>query len=165
MEIIISNTKCYIDDCDFELFSKYRWSAHEKRYVKTTNNYVGYYKNKNGKICKKQKSIFLHRLILNAEKGQIVDHINGNRLDNRRCNLRITDYFGNARNRAGDFCKKSKLPKGVYFSGKPNKIYRVRLQTKIKRFECGHFSCIAAAVLKYNELARKHFGEFARASR
>jgi len=165
MEIIISNIKCYIDESDYELFSKYKWTANEKYYVRSTNTYDGYYKSKNGGMCKKQKSILLHRLILNAKNGQIVDHINGNKLDNRRSNLRITDYTGNARNRSGDSCKKSKLPKGVYFSGKPNKIYRVRLQTKISRFEGGHFSCIAAAVLKYNELARKHFGEFARASK
>ncbi|HOQ47672.1 MAG TPA: hypothetical protein PLA43_20440 [Bryobacteraceae bacterium] len=41
----------------------------------------------------------MHRLITSATEHQVVDHINRNRLDNRRCNLRITDWVGNSRNR------------------------------------------------------------------
>ena len=42
---------------------------------------------------------YLHRVILNAPKGKYVDHINGNRLDNRRSNLRIVSAIGNGQNR------------------------------------------------------------------
>jgi hypothetical protein len=43
----------------------------------------------------------MSRLILGLEKGDSreADHLNGDRLDNRRCNLRITDHKGNAENR------------------------------------------------------------------
>jgi hypothetical protein len=41
----------------------------------------------------------MHRLIAGACKGAVVDHINRNRLDNRRCNLRLTDWVGNSKNR------------------------------------------------------------------
>jgi hypothetical protein len=52
---------------------------------------------------KKYKIVLMHRIIMQAKDGEIVDHINRNTFDNRRCNLRITDFAGNSRNR--------KLPK------------------------------------------------------
>ena len=46
------------------------------------------------------RAIYLHRFILDAGPDQVCDHINGNRLDNRRENLRLVDKYVNARNRA-----------------------------------------------------------------
>ena len=43
-------------------------------------------------------TVKLHRLIMGARKGEVVDHLNGNTYDNRKCNLRITDHSGNLRN-------------------------------------------------------------------
>jgi len=45
------------------------------------------------------KQIRMHRLIMNAQKTEIVDHIDGNTLNNQRANLRVTDNRGNALNR------------------------------------------------------------------
>ena len=57
-------------------------------------NFTSWYLDKNGYVvskCKqtKNKGIYLHRLILNAEKMDVVDHINHNTLDNRKENLRL----------------------------------------------------------------------------
>ena len=55
----------------------------------------------------------MHRVLLNAPPDKIVDHINGNGLDNRRCNLRLCDAAQNTQNRPGNADAKSPY-KGVY---------------------------------------------------
>jgi hypothetical protein len=47
----------------------------------------------------KGKRTYLHRFIIEASAGQIVDHINRNELDNRRCNLRFVNYSQNSLNK------------------------------------------------------------------
>lgn len=47
------------------------------------------------------RRVLLHRLVMDAKDGEIVDHRNRNKLDNRRCNLRICSAKDNARNRSG----------------------------------------------------------------
>lgn len=41
----------------------------------------------------------MHRFLLSAKRGRIVDHINGDGLDNRRANLRLVDKYQSAQNR------------------------------------------------------------------
>lgn len=56
----------------------------------------------------------MHRVIMGAKKGQIVDHINMNGLDNRRANLRFVDKYQSMQNRGhGSGSTKIRDPKGV----------------------------------------------------
>lgn len=86
---------CLIDTEDIEKIKDYHWNIRiDKRHPNCTN-YVETHK----RINKKSTRIHLHRLILNCPDNCIVDHINGNGLDNRKCNLRIITQKQNALNR------------------------------------------------------------------
>lgn len=91
-------------------------------YIKVRN--ISWYEAQNGYIAHKdsgKKVIFMHRFILNAPKDKIVDHINHNRKDNRKSNLRLVNYKLNNLNR-------TKKPKGIskYKVGK-NEYFKVQL--------------------------------------
>lgn len=108
---------------------------------------------------KNKKQHRLHRVIANASKGQIVDHINGNPLDNRLSNLRITDSTGNNRNARKRKNSTSKY-KGV--SKKANGTWTVQIQiAKDKYLFEGGFRSEVEAAERYNTLAKKYFKEFA----
>lgn len=49
-------------------------------------------------IGQRKPNLFLHRFLMQAPKGMVVDHINGDGLDCRRMNLRIVTYAENAKN-------------------------------------------------------------------
>lgn len=77
-----------VDDIDFERINKWRWSACLMRKAKWCYAVT----------FVKGKPIYMARLITNAPKGKVVDHINGNTLDNRRCNLRVVTTRENSGN-------------------------------------------------------------------
>lgn len=77
-----------VDEEDRHLLDEYRWFINAG-YVRATGKRV------NGK----QPTLRLHRLITNAPKGMVVDHINGNKLDNRKSNLRVVMQVENTRNK------------------------------------------------------------------
>ena len=82
-----------IDLEDFDLVSKWNW------YTSKSPNGLSFYAiakviGSNGK----RVATMLHRLLMNAGDDDIIDHINGNPLDNRRCNLRFSTKAQNCRN-------------------------------------------------------------------
>lgn len=74
-----------IDPEDFEKISTHKWKINKGGYVCRTIN-------KNGLL-------YLHRFIMDASKGQEIDHIDGNKLDNRKSNLRFCTKSQNSYNR------------------------------------------------------------------
>lgn len=135
-----------LDYSDWLLFNKQKWTNR-------ANGYAGrvYYKNN------KQYTILLHREIMKATKKQIVDHINRNTLDNRKCNLRFTTKSLNAAN-----CKTHKHNtsgfKGVSKSGNKWRAYIV-LNNKQKHIGC--FSTKEEAAVAYNKKAIEFFKDHA----
>lgn len=98
-----------------------------------------------------------------------VDHINGDRTDNRLCNLRLAYHHENQHNRKSIALKQGKPPTsshcGVYFSNR-----RKRWIAKIRCFEVGKGSvqhhlgyhrCETSAAIAYNRAAKRLHGEFA----
>ena len=108
--------------------------------------------------------IRLHREILklNNNDGLIADHINLNRLDNRRFNLRVTLRSGNLMNR--DKFNRSDCSsqfKGVRFLP-INGYFQSRVSFKGKTITIGHYHDEIIAANAYNHLANKLHGEYAR---
>lgn len=105
----------------------------------------------------------LHRLIMSAPQGFEVDHINHNRLDNRKANLRLCTRSENSRNTQGQSTRTNPY-KGVMlhkpYIGK-EKPWRAYTRIKGKRIWLGYHSTAEAAAVAYNNYARKVFGEFA----
>ena len=64
------------------------------------------------------KPSFLHRMILSPPPGEMVDHINGNTLDNRRSNLRAVDCRTNGQNRVKMPANNTSGFRGVWFNAK-----------------------------------------------
>jgi hypothetical protein len=128
---------------DLEDVVKHTWSITNMGYARTSTPRV------NGK----QGYVMLHRLIAKAGKGQIVDHINRNKLDNRRENLRVTDFLTNRLNSAPKKTGKSKF-KGVV----PHKN---RWQVSVNSKYIGLFATEKEAALAYDTHAANVFGEFA----
>jgi hypothetical protein len=107
----------------------------------------------------------MHRLILEAKTGELVDHINRNRLDNRGVNLRICDRSEHCQNRTvGGKKKLEKTSKfyGVFWS-KNQDGWRTRImRNKRVVIDGGLFRREEIAARKYDQMARAVYGEFAR---
>lgn len=81
-----------------EVLLEYRdlvWLSKYKFYVAKSNGQSKYLI---ANVKNKNRTIQIHRLILNAPKGYEIDHINNNGLDNRRSNLRIVTHLQNQNN-------------------------------------------------------------------
>lgn len=105
----------------------------------------------------KRKWQIMHRIIIGAQKGQIVDHINGNVLDNRKQNLRICTAAENARNRVPNYNKKYTKYLGVYWHKNRDKYSAVCSGTHL-----GWFTNDEAAAVAYNSCAKIKYKEYAR---
>jgi hypothetical protein len=139
-----------IDDEDFELVSKYRWTRcpmnkWNKIYVQTST----------------EPRITLHRLLMGfPEKPLVVDHKNHDGLDNRRCNLRVITKKQNQGNRRSARNSSSKFL-GVS-KNKRNGKFTAQIGLGNKKTKClGFFENEIDAALAYNEAAKIVHGEFA----
>lgn len=142
-----------VDDEDFEELSKYRWHANVSRGVRP------YAERKTARdpISGRQGRVRMHRLVIGAVGG-IVDHINGDSLDNRKANLRICSNAENVQN-VGPTAANTSGFKGLRFKrGK----WDARITANNKQFFLGSFDTKEAAAVAYNEAAKKLHGEFAR---
>lgn len=104
---------------------------------------------------------YLHRRILNALKGQVVDHINGDTLDNRRHNLRICTQAQNNLNAAKTTSPRTSQYKGVSFR-KSHGLFQATISKDKIQYHLGYFVTENEAALAYNLGAVKIHGPFAR---
>lgn len=137
-----------VDREDFEFLNSWKWT-YTLGYAKRVS-YVPKYK---------YTTISMHRQILNAPKGAEVDHINGNKLDNRRSNLRICTHSENQRNKIKRKDSLSKY-KGVTFIPKRDKwqatIYAGR------HIWLGYYNTEKEAAKVHDQAAVKYHKNFAK---
>ncbi len=134
--------KTVVDDEDYELLMQYSWSFHQ--------GYAKSYVNK--------KHTGMHRFLMNTPLGKETDHINGNRLDNRRQNLRVVTNSQNQMNKRAH----GKHPfKGVYYH-RVNNRWVAEIGTVNKRAYLGSFKSARTAALAYDLWAKDLFKKFAK---
>ena len=106
----------------------------------------------------KGRPIYMHRVIMQEPKGYEVDHINWNRLDNRKCNLRLVKKSENVINRPVRATSKSGY-RGVHWCNTYQK-WIAKIMLNQKSFFIGRFDDKKEAALAYNERAKELFGEY-----
>lgn len=139
-----------IDPRDFEVVSRRKWVL--------TRGGRNKYAITNLRQADNKRSIAMHRLILGAPDGSIVDHINGNGLDNRRSNLRLCSNRENIRNQRPRVDTTSPF-KGVWFN---KNRWQVAIEQNEERLHLGCFNFEHDAARQYDRAARVLFGAFAR---
>lgn len=110
-----------------------------------------------------KKRISLHRYITNCPKGMVVDHINGNTLDNRKENLRICTNKENAYNQKKHKGNRHSKYKGVTFRKElKSKPWEAMIYKDYKSKRLGYFATEIEAAKAYNMAAAEAYGQFAK---
>lgn len=140
--ITVRGEEILIDKCDYDKVKDYYWSLNSQGYAISVIN---------GKHKR------LHLLIMDKPKGYVVDHINGEKTDNRKCNLRICTIKENARNvKASKNNKTGHLGISITKYGR----YRARIMVDRKEISLGHYEKIEDAIKARKEAEIKYFGEY-----
>jgi hypothetical protein len=138
----------FVDLSDYERVNKFRWCI-------TRRSDKEYAHRRDGK-----RFIKMHRFILDAQDGEMVDHIDGDGLNNCRSNLRLCTNQQNQFNSRSQINSKSKY-KGVSWHEREGKWSAdIRIDKKLKCL--GYFDDETEAAQKYDEIAQETQGEFAR---
>lgn len=150
-EIPLSQGKvALVDDGDYDWLSQWKWYYHRHRYTGYAERKASEQERKEGE----RGIILMHRAILKAPPGSLVDHINGDGLDNRPSNLRLCNHKQNSRHR--------RPPKDRYkgvcrYRGK----WRAMIKVSGKNLWLGSFDTPEEAAHAYNRAAKEHHGQFA----
>ena len=142
-----------VDDEMYDYLNQWKWFANKQ---KNDKFYVG------RRILvsnKKQSTIWMHRFIMNPKKGMVIDHLDGNPLNNQKNNLRICTQSENLRNRNCNINNTSGF-KGVYWH-KITKKWMSYITINKKSLYLGIYTNPIKAAFAYNEAAIKYHGKFA----
>ncbi len=148
--ILSCGTKSIVDNEDFEKINQWKWQLSSKGYA---------HKNK-PKLYGKRGKLLLHHIVMKPPSGMVIDHINGNTLDNRKSNLRICTISQNLRNKKIGKNNTTGY-KGIYWN-KKNLKWQTNIGVNGKSIHIGVYQNKIDAARAYNKASVKYFGEFAR---
>ena len=138
-----------IDLDDLDKVKKYCWKVNRRGYVNSVSPMI------NGK----RNYISLHRFIMNCtDHSMVVDHINHNTSDNRKCNLRVCTPTQNSYNVKPSSYNKSGV-RGVRFNKSCNK-WEVGFTLEGKHRIIGYFNNINDAIKLRKQYEEKYYGEY-----
>ncbi len=136
-----------VDNEDFSLLKNFKWCIDRDGYARRNSSKL------NGG---KQHSIAMHRVIMWCPKGMVIDHIDGDKLNNQKSNLRIATVSQNCANR-GKIKNNTSGFKGVVQRGKK---WRAQLKSNGVQKQFGSFNTPEEAYSVYVSNAKREFGEF-----
>lgn len=140
-----------VDDEDFEYLAQWRWHLTKAGYAIRNSQMVNRVRG---------KMVYMHREIMRPPIGMEVDHENGNKLDNRRINLRLATRPENNWNRGCNKNSKTRV-KGVCWCKQMRRfVARIGLNGKTKKI--GYFDTLDEASRAYNTEALRIAGKFAK---
>jgi len=133
-----------VDDEDFAVLSENKWFI-------TSNGYVG----RSQKVGGKKTTVLMHRQLLNTPYKMDTDHINRNKLDNRRKNLRIVSRRQNMLN-VGILRNNTSGERGVVWAPWANK-WRAKSRLDGKHVHIGYFDSTKEAGVAYKKYVSDNF--------
>lgn len=146
-----------VDDEDYERLACFKWHASAQP--------GGLFRAARDAPRPHRHKILMAREILGvSQDAVVVDHRNGDPLDNRRENLRVATVTENVRNSAG-WGRRSAPYKGIAMVKRDCRLARpwvAKICVNRRRIHLGYFATPEEAAAAYNRAATEHFGEFAR---
>jgi len=152
---------CTIDSEDLDKITSYkyswhlRWKNNTKSYYVVASEYKGVSENGNGKY----KNVYMQRFLLHAPDDMVVDHINGDTLDNRKSNLRLVSNANNLKNRGGKNSNNTSGYRNVTWD-KRNIKWVVQLQVDGKNKQLGRFDDVDEAGEFAAKMREKYYGDY-----
>ncbi len=139
----------WVDEEDYDRVVRHDWYA-------LRNRSGGFYACRNVVVDGKRTTEYMHRFILEASEGMLVDHKKHDTLNNTRENLRIATSKQNAQNRKLEVGRL----KGVSWH-KPRRAWRASIMVDDRAIHLGLYQDEEHAARVYDQNARKLYGEFA----
>ena len=142
--ITSQGVKFFYDPEDEELVRRHTWVLSKRGYIITSVN---------------RKKVCLHRMLIPADRGFDIDHINGDKLDNRRCNLRVCTHQQNTFNQKCR-CTNTSGYMGVSKHKAANK-YEAYINLSARKIYLGLYETAEEAARVRDRAALFYYGEFA----
>lgn len=135
-----------IDAEDYDRIKGFYWrKSQNKGYIETFADH---------------KRTLLHRLIMNAKEGEVIDHINHQTADNRKANLRVVTMMQNAINRKTRSTNTSGCTGVCYHKGGGRKHWRAQITVDKKVIHLGAYETYEEAVIVRKAAEDRYFGEY-----